>query len=168
MKAGLTKSIVSPQNLRRSNQRKRLWKSCSKAKMVGVSGIEPAKSHSQTQKHRFFTSFCVLFRAFSSETRAFLYRKVHNSHVVQTCKWSRLWSDLKLHITRPTSHVPQAPNRGGFFLKSLYHKSADISSPLTDQKVIRCNQRLRPSEPRTHDSKIPNHDLPNHDLPNRT
>ena len=60
--------------------------------MVGVTGFEPAASTSQTQKHRFFTSFYVLFRAFSSENRVFSCHKVHNSHVVQTCKWSRLWS----------------------------------------------------------------------------
>ena len=67
----------------------------------------------------------------------------------------------KSYTSIATSHEPQAPTRGGFLLQPLYHKSANISSPLTDQKVIRCNQRLRPSEPRTHDSKIPNHDLPN-------
>ena len=60
--------------------------------LVGVTGFEPAASTSQTARHRFFASFYVLFRAFSSETRAFSCRKVHISHVVQTCKWSRLWS----------------------------------------------------------------------------
>ena len=35
--------------------------------------------------------FCLILRAFSC-------RKVHKSHVVQTCKWSRLWSDLKCMI----------------------------------------------------------------------
>ena len=83
--------------------------------MVGMTGFEPSTSCSQTARHRFFASFYVLFGAFSSENRAFSCRKVHNSHVVQTCKWSRLWSDLKSHITRPTSHEPQAPTRGGFF-----------------------------------------------------
>ena len=83
--------------------------------LVEVTGLEPAASCSQTARHRFFASFYVLFRAFSSETRAFLCREVHNSHVVQTCKWSRLWSDLKPHITHSISHEPQAPARGGFF-----------------------------------------------------
>ena len=84
--------------------------------LVGMTGFEPATSWSQTQKHRFFASFCVLFRAFSSENRAFTCYKVHNSHVVQTCKWSRLWSDLKSYTSNATSHEPQAPTRGGFFL----------------------------------------------------
>ena len=87
--------------------------------LVRVAGFEPTASCSQTQKHRFFASFCVLFRAFSSETRAFSCHKVHNSHVVQTCKWSRLWSDLKLHITRPTSHKPRAPPEVDFLLLPL-------------------------------------------------
>ena len=69
--------------------------------MVGVTGFEPAASTSQMQKHRFFASFCVLFRAFSSEICAFLYRKVHNSHVVRCCKWSRLWSDLNPILLSP-------------------------------------------------------------------
>ena len=60
--------------------------------VVGVTRFEPAASTSQTQKHRFFASFCVLFRAFSSETRAFSCRKVHNSHVVRSRRWSKMWS----------------------------------------------------------------------------
>ncbi len=69
--------------------------------MVGVAGFEPTASCSQTQKHRFFASFFVLFRAFSSENRAFLCCKVHNSHVVRCCKWSRLWSAPKSRISIP-------------------------------------------------------------------
>ena len=44
-----------------------------------------------------------------------------------------------------------------FLLLSLYHKSMNISSPLTNEKLHRCNQRFRPSELQAHDSKIPNH-----------
>ena len=87
--------------------------------LVEVTGLEPAASCSQTQKHRFFASFYVLFRAFSSETRAFMCCKVHISHIVQTCKWSRLWSDLKSYTSNATSHEPQAPARGGFLLQPL-------------------------------------------------
>ena len=84
--------------------------------LVGVTGFEPAASTSQTQKHRFFASFFVLFRAFSSENRAFSCHKVHNSHVVQTCKWSRLWSDLKSYTSTATSREPQAPPEVDFLL----------------------------------------------------
>ena len=74
-------------------------------------GSLPAASCSQTQKHRFFTSFCVLFRAFSSENRAFTCYKVHNFHVVQTCKWSRLWSESKLHIFSHLARVVSSAPR---------------------------------------------------------
>ena len=69
--------------------------------MVGVTGFEPAASTSQTQKHRFFASFCVLFRAFSSENRAFTCHKVHKFHTVRSCKWSRLWTDLNPILLSP-------------------------------------------------------------------
>ena len=36
--------------------------------------------------------FCVILRAFSSETRAFSCHKVHNSHVVRSRRWSKVWS----------------------------------------------------------------------------
>ena len=67
----------------------------------------------------FFASFYVLFRAFSSETRAFSCHKVHISHVVQTCKWSRLWSDLKSYTSNATSHEPQAQPEVDFLLLPL-------------------------------------------------
>ena len=73
--------------------------------LVGISGFELATSWSQTQKHRFFASFCVLFLAFSSENRAFSCRNVHNSHVVQTCKWSKLWSERN-SMSPHADHIP--------------------------------------------------------------
>jgi len=68
---------------------------------VGQLMVGPSSIVSKTARHRFFASFCVLFRAFSSEIRAFSCRKVYNSHVVQTCKWSRLWSDLNPILLTP-------------------------------------------------------------------
>ena len=109
--------------------------------LVGVTGFEPAASTSQRKRQQSFASFWVLFGAFLSENRAFSCRKVHNSHVVQTCKWSKLWSDLKSHIICPTSNEPQALFEVDFLLLPLYHKTEDISSPLTVKYLRRCNQR---------------------------
>ena len=83
-------------------------------------------SRSQTLKCRFFPYFTRLFGAFVSETRAFSCHKVHNSHVVQTCKWSRLWSDLKSHITLPTSQEPQGPPRWIFYCNHYSIKQRNI------------------------------------------
>ena len=83
--------------------------------MVGVTGFEPAASTSQRKRQQSFASFWVLFGAFLSEIRAFSCRKVHNSHVVQTCKWSKLWSDLQSHIILPASTEPQAPCEVDFY-----------------------------------------------------
>ena len=109
--------------------------------MVEVTGLEPAASCSQTKKYRFFASFRVLFGAFLSEPRAFSCHKVHISHVVRSRKWSNLWSDLKSHIINPISKEPQALPEVAFLLLLLYHKTADISSPLTVKYLHRCNQR---------------------------
>ena len=84
--------------------------------MVGMTGFEPATSWSQTKKYRFFASFRVLLGAFLSEIRAFSCHKVHNSHVVRSRKWSRLWSDLKSHIILPTSNEPKAHTEVDFLL----------------------------------------------------
>jgi hypothetical protein len=112
--------------------------------MVGVTGFEPAASTSQTQKHRFFASFYVLFRAFSSETRAFMSCKVHNSHVVQTCKWSRLWSAPQNRRSIPPRMSCKLQPEVDFLLQLLYHKRVSFASgsrvKICDA-VIKDNQR---------------------------
>ena len=60
--------------------------------MVGMTGFEPATSWSQTLKCRFFPYFTRLFGAFESKNDAFGCSYKHCFHVVQLCRWSKLWS----------------------------------------------------------------------------
>ena len=60
--------------------------------MVGVTGFEPAASTSQTLKCRFFPYFTRLFGAFVSKINAFECSYKHCFHVVQSRRWSKLWS----------------------------------------------------------------------------
>ena len=109
--------------------------------------FEPVMSWSQTQKHRFFASFCVLFRAFSSETRAFTCCKVHNSHVVQTCKWSRLWSDLNPILLTPPRTSRKLQPEVDFYCNHYTIKARIFQVPsrcnICDA-VIKDNQRAIP------------------------
>ena len=60
--------------------------------MVGVTGFEPAASTSQTLKCRFFLYFTRLYVAFVSENDAFGCSYKHCFHVVQSRRWSKMWS----------------------------------------------------------------------------
>ena len=113
--------------------------------LVEVTGLEPAASSSQTQKHRFFASFCVLFRAFSSENRAFSCGNVHKFHTVRICRWSRLCSDLKSHIILPTSNEPQAPTEVDFYCHHYSIKERIFQVP---SRVNICDAVIKDYEPR--------------------
>ena len=60
--------------------------------MVGVTGFEPAASTSQTLKCRFFPYSTRIFGAFVSENDAFGCSPSHCFHVVQSRRWSKVWS----------------------------------------------------------------------------
>ena len=86
--------LISKQDVQKNqpNSCEKGWFLCISTNLVGATGFEPAASTSKTQKHRFFASFCVLFRVFSSEPRAFTCCKSHNFHVVRSRRWSKVWS----------------------------------------------------------------------------
>ena len=116
-----------------------------KPNLVGVTGFEPAASTSQTQKHRFFASFCVLFCAFSSENRAFMCHKVHNSHVVQTCKWSRLWSAPQNRRSIPPRTSRKLQDEVDFYCHHYSIKQWIFQAP---SRVNICNAVIKDYEPR--------------------
>ena len=94
--------------------------------LVGMTGFEPATSCSQTTLHRFFDYFCVPFNAFEFKNDAFECSQSHCFQVVQSCRWSKLWS---------TTNCPQIIVAEKLcshsFKKSyntiLYHKSTEMS-----------------------------------------
>jgi len=49
----------------------------------------------------------------------------------------------KSNTSNATSREPQAPARGGFFAVTIIAQNREIFKSFTDQKEIRCNQRLR-------------------------
>ena len=109
--------------------------------LVGVTGFEPAASTSQTLKCRFFPYSTRLFEAFASEINAFVCSYKHCFHVVRNRRWSTLWSKSKLHIFSHLTRAICSDTEVAFLLLPLYHKTQNISSPLTNEKLHRCNQR---------------------------
>lgn len=63
--------------------------------LVGMTGVEPAWTCSQTLKTWFFTWFYGLFGAFASGLTAFVCSSRHKIRVVRSRKWSRMWSATK-------------------------------------------------------------------------
>ena len=100
--------------------------------MVGVTGFEPAASTSQTLKCRFFPYSIRLFGAFVSEINAFVCSFKHCFHVVRNRRWSRLWSESKLHIF---SHLARAVSSAPRWL--FYYRHYTIK-----ERIFQVSSRL--------------------------
>ena len=57
----------------------------------------------------------MIFDTFVSEITAFGCSYSHCFHTVRNRRWSKVWSDLKSHITIPISHEPQTRPRWLFY-----------------------------------------------------
>ena len=65
--------------------------------LVEATGLEPTTFWSLRHNRKFFIYFPSISKSFVSATNAFLYSCSHCFHVVQSRKWSNMWS-FHLHV----------------------------------------------------------------------